>query len=69
MRLAPGLRNAGNHGEIGAGGLIGNRSNLRAIAERTTGDMKAFGEFFLRAAERGADELDLRRAFHALEVG
>jgi hypothetical protein len=31
--------------------------------------MKAFGEFFLRAAERGADQLDLRRAFHALEVG
>jgi hypothetical protein len=31
--------------------------------------MKAFDEFFLRTAERGADQLDLRRAFHALEVG
>ena len=31
--------------------------------------MKASGEFFLREAERAADQLDLRRAFHALEVG
>jgi hypothetical protein len=34
-RLAHGL--AGNHGEIGAGGLIGNRRNLLPIAECTEG--------------------------------
>jgi hypothetical protein len=31
--------------------------------------VKAPGEFFLRQVERAADQLDLRRAFHALEVG
>ena len=30
--------------------------------------MKASGELFLRKTERAADQLDLRRAFHALEV-
>src|ERR1019366_314471 len=54
---------------IGAGGLIGNRSTLLPIVERTEGDVKASGKFFLRKAERAADQLDLRRAFHALEVG
>src|SRR5450830_1600533 len=68
-RLAHGLGIAGNHGEIGAGGLIGNRSTLLPIAERTEGDVKASGEFLLREAERAADQLDLRRALHALEVG
>jgi len=67
-RLAHGLGIAGNHGEIGAGGLIGNCSTLLPIAERTEGDVKASGEFLLREAERAADQLDLRRAFHALEV-
>lgn len=49
-RLAHGIRIAGNHGEIGAGGLIGNRSTLLPIAERTEGNVKASGEFFLREA-------------------
>src|SRR5450759_2195156 len=47
-RLAHGLGIAGNHGEIGAGGLIGNCSTLLPIAERTEGDVKASGEFLLR---------------------
>src|ERR1019366_1881254 len=67
-RLAHGLGIASNHGEIGAGGLIGNHSTLLPIAERTEGDVKASGKFFLCEAERAADQLDLRRALYALEV-
>jgi hypothetical protein len=48
--------------------LIGNYSTLLAIAERTEEDVKTSGEFFLHEAERATDQLDLRRAFHALEV-
>ena len=60
-RLAHGPGIASNHGEIGAGGLIGNRSTLLPIAERTEGNVKASGKFFLREAERAADQLDLWR--------
>lgn len=58
------LRIAANDGEIGAGRRVGLLAALFPIPEGAQGNVEAVGEFFLRQAERPADDPDARRSLH-----
>src|SRR5262245_17283064 len=62
------FRIAGDHLEIGAGGLVGFSSALFPISEGAEGNLKPSGKLFLREAKRTPDDLGTRRSFHSLEV-
>src|SRR4051794_21342256 len=63
-----GFRIAGDHGEIGARGLVGLGRTLLPISQRTERDAEARRELLLRQPERTPNDLRARDALHPLEV-
>jgi hypothetical protein len=59
-----GGRVAPDHPEVGAGGGVGLLASLFPIAQGSERNPKSRREFFLRQAQRPADDFDLKRRFH-----
>ena len=60
---------ARDNAKIGLRGLVGFAPALLPIAQRANRNVIAQREFFLRHAQRAANDADLRAALHAFQIG